>query len=133
MQCTRGVGRPKKKRFGAPSLLKSRRKVNEEIETKDNKKGRGRPKGSKNKRTEEPIEEPPPKRQKKTMRERAEEAADFGSIVEDPEACMICQFRFDDPIKREKMVARCRECNTLVHEPCLMKSGCISDDCFLKF
>ena len=26
----------------------------------------------------------------------------------------------------------CNSCNTLVHAPCLSKSGCISDECFLK-
>ena len=91
------------------------------------------PKDPKKKRNKDPIEEPPHKRPKKTMRERAEEAADFENIIEDPESCMICQFRFDDPIKRENTVIRCRDCNTLVHEPCLVNSGCISDDCFLKF
>ena len=50
MQCERGVGRPKKRTFGAPSILKTKGNIdvdtntnNEEGETK--KKGRGRPKG----------------------------------------------------------------------------------------
>ena len=76
------------------------------------KRGRGRPKGAKNKSKEEPA----PKRQKKTLRERAEEAAVFNlnddseinlndnseiKLNDDSEICLLCLFRFDDPVKRD--------------------------------
>lgn len=82
-------------------------------------KKRGRPKGSKNKNKDEPN----PKKQKKTLKERAEEAARF-TLEEDSETCPLCHFRFDDPMKKDKIVTRCTVCQLLVHEPCLVKSGC---------
>ena len=102
--CPRAIGRPKKRRFGAPSLLKSQRQRPEDDkeEKEDNdagaeKKKRGRPKGSKNK----PKTEEPPLKKMKTFRERAEIAASW-SLTEDSELCMICGFRFDDPLKRTR-------------------------------
>ena len=59
MNCEKAVGRPKKKRFGAPSVLKTKRNIIENDKSKDVaednlKRGRGRPKGSKNKQKDEP-------------------------------------------------------------------------------
>ena len=124
---------PKKKRFGAPSLLKSKRKpiLNLECnEVPENPKKRGRPKGSKNKSKNEPL----PKKQcivvaKKSIRQRAEDAANFIEDENDTETCLICQFRFDDPIKKDKIVTRCPTCQIIFHEPCLIKSGCIMPEC----
>ena len=67
-----------------------------------------------------------------SLRERAEMAA-YGEEdnTEDPDDCNICLFKFSDPLKKDKNVTRCPTCNTLVHEPCLIKSGCISDTRFL--
>ena len=132
MNCEKAVGRQKKKRFGAPSVLKTKRNIIENDKSQDVaednlKRGRSRPKGSKNKQKDEP----PAKKQKVTtdLRQRAEDAAYFDTIAEN--SCNICMFAFNDPIKKDKPVTRCKNCNTLVHEPCLLKSGCISDDCFL--
>lgn len=127
MHCTRGVGRPKKKRFGAPSLLKSKRKADFSQTTEKQKKAKGRPKGSRNK--PKVMAAPTPAL---SLRERAEMAA-YGEEdnTEDPDDCNICLFKFSDPLKKDKNVTRCPTCNTLVHEPCLIKSGCISDTCFL--
>ena len=82
-------------------------------------KKRGRPKGSKNKSKDEPSS----KRQKKSLKERAEEAARC-NLDDDSDACPLCFFRFDDPIKSDKPITRCTACQVLVHEPCLVKSGC---------
>ena len=137
MHCPRGIGRPKKKRFGAPNLLKSKRKPvlnlesNNEVVENPKKRGRGRPKGSKNKSRDEPLS----KKQcievpKKSLRQRAEDAANFIDEDEnDTEICLICQFRFDDPIKKDKVVTRCPSCQTTFHEPCLLKSGCVMPGC----
>ena len=67
-----------------------------------------------------------------SLRERAEIAA-YGEedSTEFLDKCNICLFKFSDPLKKDKNVTRCSTCNTLVHEPCLIKSGCISDTCFL--
>ena len=118
MHCTRGVGRPKKKRFGAPSLLKSKRKAefpetNEENLPPPNKKAKGRPKGSRNK----PKVMAAPT-QALSLRERAEIAA-YGEEdnTEFPDKCSICLFNFSDPLKKDKNVTRCPTCNTLLHEP----------------
>ena len=89
------------------------------------KRAKGRPKGSKNKPKEIPV---PVEKPKQTLRERAEAAA---YAEGETETCNICLFRFDDPIKKEKALTRCTDCNTLVHEPCLVKSGCLSDLCFI--
>ena len=119
MQCSRSVGRPKLKRLGAPSLLKSQRATtnNNTLATSDgpSRRGRGRPKGAKNKPKH--IDLPDPKRM------RVEPFA---------EKCNICLFRFDDPIKKDKEVTNCASCKSLVHKPCLDKDGCLSDSCFLK-
>ena len=128
MHCPRGAGRPKKKRFGAPSLLKTRRGpaiFSEPTSSADGdslapkKRGRGRPKGARNKSKDEPAQ----KRQKKTLRERAEEVAAY-TLNDDSETCHLCLFRFDDPVKKDKTVTRCTICEVLVHEPCLVKTGC---------
>ena len=107
------------KRFGAPSLLKSQRAStnNNTLATSDgpSRRGRGRPKGAKNKPKH--IDLPDPKRM------RVEPFA---------EKCNICLFRFDDPIKKDKEVTNCASCKSLVHKPCLDKDGCLSDSCFLK-
>ena len=86
--------------------------------SEDRKKKRGRPKGSKNKTN---VEEPPLKRIK-SFRERAEQAASC-SLSEDSEVCLICMFRFDDPLKKDKEITHCPHCNIRFHEPCLRKSG----------
>ena len=87
-------------------------------------KRRGRPKGSKNKSMYEPAAKKP----NKSLRERAEEAATF-NLDDNPEMCPLCFFRFNDPIKKDKIVTRCIQCQVLVHEMCLVKSGC---DCELN-
>ena len=115
VNCPRGVGRPKKKRFGAPKLQK-------EILSSDNlpevKRKRGRPAGSKNK--VKSVVESVAKRPKLTMREKAEVAAAM-----DETKCDICEFSFDHPLKMNISRSRCETCHTLCHEPCLLKSGCI--------
>ena len=104
MNCEKAVGRQKKKRFGAPSVLKTKRNIIENDKSKDVaednlKRGRGRPKGSKNKQKDEP----PAKKQKVTtdLRQRAEDAAYFDTIAEN--SCNICMFAFNDPIKKDKV------------------------------
>ena len=96
-------------------------------EEESKKRGRGIPKGSKNKQRDEPATKK--RKTEKSLRQRAEQAA-YGDLEEE-ESCQICQFKFSDPIKKDKQVTRCPDCKVLVHEPCLAKSGCISDDCFL--
>ena len=56
------------------------------------------------------------------LRQRDDDATYFDSNAEN--ACIICMFAFDDPIKIDKPVTRCKNRNTLVHESCLSKSGC---------
>ena len=129
MQCERGIGQPKKKRFGAPSLSKTKINVLDDTNEGESKKSwRGRPKGAKNKQKDEPATKK--RKTEKSLRQRAEEAA-YGDIIVNKESCQICQFKFSDPIKQNKPVTRCPDCNVLVHEPCLQKSGCLSDECFL--
>ena len=106
MHCERGIGRPKKRIFGAPSILKSKRNVvedthtnNDEGETK--KKGRGRPKGSRNKQKDEPATKK--RTTEKSLRQRAEEAA-YGDLDENDKSCQICLFLFSDPFKKDKQV-----------------------------
>ena len=90
------VGRPKKKRFGAPSVNKIQRtNNNHDIHTDSNlgqKRGRGRPKGSQNKNKDEP------------QLNRQKTSTDYFS--EDNSSCMICMFKFTDPIKRDKPITR---------------------------
>ena len=106
MQCERGIGRPKKKRFGAPSALKTKRNVVEDMNTNNaeeesKKRGRGRPKGSKNKQRDEPATKK--RKTEKSLRQRAEQAA-YGDLEEE-ESCQICQFKFSDSIQKDKQVA----------------------------
>lgn len=54
---------------------------------------------------------------------KAEEAAAY-SLNDDSKTCHLCLFRFDDPVKKDKTVTRCTICKVLVHEPCLVKTGC---------
>ena len=56
--------------------------------------------------------------------ERAEEAAAYSTLNEDSESCNLCFFRFDDPVKKDKVITRCTIWDVKVHEPCLVKSGC---------
>ena len=114
MQCTRSIGRPKLKRFGAPSLLKSQRATNNNTSDGPSRRGRGRPKGAKNKPKHMDLPDP--------KRIRVESLT---------EKCNICLFRFDDPVKRDKQVTYCASCKNKVHKPCLEKDGCLSDSCFL--
>ena len=79
MHCEMGIGRPKMRRFGAPSKLKSKRNKVEDTNTNNDdgetkKKGRGRPKGSRNKQKDEPAAKK--RKTEKSLRQRAEEAAD---------------------------------------------------------
>ena len=113
--------------------MKSKRNIvedthtnNDEGETK--KMGRGRPKGSRNKQKDEPATKK--RKTGKSLRQRAEEAA-YGNLDENEKSCQIGLFLFSDPIKKDKQVTRCPDCKVLVHEPCLEKSGCISDEFFL--
>ena len=62
------------------------------------------------------------KKPKKSLRERAEEAATF-NLDDNPETCPLCFFRFNEPIKKDKIVTRCIKYQVLVHEMCLVKSG----------
>ena len=110
MNCPRGVGRQKKKRFGAPSNLKSKRKGEE---------GQRVPRIRKKMSLQQDIPT-------KSLRQRAEEAAFEDMLEEDSEDCLICFFSFNNPIKRYKEVTRCPTCSLLLHEPCPRKSGCIS-------
>jgi hypothetical protein len=64
-----------------------------------------------------------------SLHEKAEAAA---HVEQESETCNICLFRLDNPIKKDKALTRCTECNILVHEPCPMKSGCIYNLCFLN-
>ena len=113
LQCTRGVGRPKLKRFGAPSLIKSKRTLqHDQTSQQPLKRGRGRPKGAKNKPKDLEMQ------QAKRIRTESEK-------------CIICLFNFDDPVKAGKELTHCTVCNTKVHKPCLLKDGCLSDTCFL--
>ena len=101
-----------KKRFGAPSIVKTQRNIIENNKNYNHKRGRGRPKGSKNNQKDEP----PAKKLKLTsgLRQRAEDAAYFDSNAKN--ACIICMFAFNDPIKKDKPITRCKNCNTLAHE-----------------
>ena len=124
MKCPRGVGRPKKKRFGAPKVTGKRLRFSETGNSSNTeKRKRGRPLGSKNKTRNN--EEPPLKRAKPSMRELAEFASSV-SLDEAPETCQICQFNFDHPLKRDILITKCEVCENFFHEPCLRKSGCIN-------
>ena len=121
---SKGSRKAKEERFGASSVLKTKRKdeikelpldTNGEVTRK-----RGRPKGAKNKWNDN---EPPSKESKLTMRERAENAANQ-FLDEYSEVCNICFFRFEDPVKAGKQITRCENCGILCHKPCLDKSGC---------
>ena len=82
MQCERGIGRPKKKRFGAPSLLKTKRNVVVDTITDDGetkKRGRGRPKGAKNKQKDEPATKK--RKVEKSLRQRADTGAEQIPLV----------------------------------------------------
>ena len=118
-----------KKRFGAPSIVKTQRNIIENDKNDNHKRERGWPKGSKNKQKDEP----PAKKHKLTsgLRQRAEDAAYFDSNAENAFTITVCMFAFNNPIKKDKLITRCKNCNTLVHESCLLKSGCISIECFL--
>ena len=126
LKCPRGVVRPKKKRFGAPNIQKNKLQLQEtDIEAEaPTKKKRGRPAGSKNKPKFVNIDEPPQKKTKLTMRERAELAASV-SLHQPSEVCNICNFNFNHELKRHIELTNCNTCNQLYHEPCLRKSGCI--------
>ena len=127
MKCSRGVGRPKKKRFGAPKLQKTKLNLQEhDTDSSVPTKKRGRPVGSKTKLNILQTE-PPHKIQKFTMRERAELAATVSFNVE-TRKCNICEFSFDHHLKTHISKTQCDTCQQPYHEPCLRKSGCI--DCF---
>ena len=68
-------------------------------------KEEGRPRGSINKSKDEPST----KRPKKSSKERGEEAARC-NLDDDSVVCPLCTFRFDDPIKKDKTIARCTVC-----------------------
>ena len=122
MKCPRGVGRPKKKRFGAPKFTNKKFTLPEEEPLDKEKKKRGRPLGSKNKLKSQ--DEPPHKRPKQSTREMAELAASV-SLEEESDFCKIFEFNFDHPLKREISITKCQHCEIYFHEPCLRKSGCI--------
>ena len=118
----KGPGRPKKQRFGPPSQSKSKRKLadtdlTEESQNEQPKK-RGRPKGSRNRPKNDETS------RNLSMRTRAEMAADPAYNNLDNKVCLICLFKFDDPLKKDKAISRCPTCDMLCHEPCLKKSGC---------
>ena len=74
--------------------------------------------GSKNKEKDSSF-----KKSKLTIRERAENAA--YNCIEDEDTCKICEFKFDNSIKKDKKLTTCLSCHEKVHKPCLQKSGCI--------
>ena len=47
------------------------------------------------------------------------------SFFDSGDMCEICQFAFNDPIKRLKKIIQCPRCSQYIHEPCLTKSGCV--------
>ena len=49
------------------------------------------------------------------------------------EKCPICEFAFDDPIKKGKVITSCPHCLEFVHEMCLKKSGCFCGGEKLEF
>ena len=141
------------KRFGAPSILKSKRKAGKEKETDslEPPKKRGRLVGSKNKGKSEAAAPPKKRGRPKGSRnknltnqvnnnasnindsmERLHRAADAAtpadvSLDEEtngPESCVLCFFRFDDPIKKDKEITNCASCGLKVHKPCLQKNSC---------
>ena len=136
--CPKGPGRPKTKRVGQPNIPKKTTTTKKRLlsdafdepavaEEPIQKKKRGRPAGSKNKPKDKETKEKEPK---KTLRQRAEEAAatkdDDGDLFADSkDVCPICDFLFHHPLKSNKPRTRCTECGILVHKPCLEKSGCI--------
>ena len=118
--CPRGPGRPKNTRQGAASL---KRKQQEPMESEGQapKKRRGRPPGAKNKKKNETAGE------NQDIRERAENSAnpEFSiPFFDSGDICNICQFAFNDPIKKLKKIVNCPRCDQFVHEPCLSKTGC---------
>ena len=44
------------------------------------------------------------------------------------EVCNICEFRFDDPIKKTKTIGNCPVCYSKVHKPCIRKTPCRNCD-----
>ena len=118
--CPRGPGRPKNTRQGAASL---KRKQQEPMESEGQapKKRRGRPPGSKNKKNAETI------RESQNTREQAENSADPEDSIpffDSGDLCNICQFAFNNPIKKLKKIVKCPRCDQFVHEPCLAKTVC---------
>ena len=87
------------------------------------KKPRGRPKGSKNK-PKEPTSKSDVTRE--DILARATRAADPSINFSDgrEDQCNICDFRFDDPIKKKKIIVNCLVCNSRVHKMCLQKNPC---------
>ena len=131
--CPRGPGRPKTKRLGQPHIKPAAKRPMDDVEEPVPKKKRGRPAGSKNKpKGDDAVAAVPKTKPKKSLRRRAEEAA--SNFIEDDlfadseDVCIICNFRFNDPIKRNKSRARCPDCDILLHKPCLEKSGCVCSD-----
>ena len=101
--CPCNVGRLKKRRVEAPSLLKSKRTATEQTNSEtDNltevRKKRGQPKDSK---IRAKIMNHCPKGQ--CICKRAE-LATYCELLDDSEICEICGFRFDDPMKKEKKI-----------------------------
>ena len=107
INCKRGVGRPKKKRFGAPNL-KNQIFNSQNDDEPTSKRKRGRPAGSKNKVKEANKMESGTKRPKLTMREKAEMAS---LMEEEVNYCFICEFTFDHPLKMHIAKTRCDRCN----------------------
>ena len=88
------------------------------------KKRRGRPPGSKNKPKEPTTSKSDVTRE--DMLARATRAADPSINFSDgrEDQCNICDFRFDDPIKKKKIIVNCLVCNSRVHKMCLQKNPC---------
>ena len=100
----------------------SKKKAKEPIESEGQAPAnrRGRPTGSKNKKKAETIGE------SQNMREQAENSADPECSIpffDSGDLCNICQFPFNDPIKKLKKIVKCPRCDQFVLEPCLSKTG----------
>ena len=126
--CPRGRGRPKLNERQGASKIKRKAAVLDEDESTQTSlipapKKRGRPKGSKNKEKDQ-VSVSQPVRSQRELAESAAEESTESSFIDSGDICLVCNFAFNDPIKRGKLITKCLVCKKKVHKPCLEKSGC---------
>ena len=123
-----GRRRPKLNERQGASKIKRKAAVLDEDESTQTSlipapKKRRRPKGSKNKEKDQVSVSQPVRSQRELAESAAEESTD-SSFIDSGDICLVCNFAFNDPIKRGKCITKCLVCKKKVHKPCLEKSGC---------